>query len=509
MRERLSAETPLYDADDDGLGGIYDCDDTDPSVPRDCPLASPEPGRPVWCDDGLPVPESRSLMNWVNQVVTQDEREMGLREYLYDHQGRDQVPDRCGVALMALRGGPQDSNTEQLTRYVVEGLGPDAVGYVLAGRSRWPFNAEDWDYPNHMFDTSCPAADGRTRMRDVHRQCAHGITLRRTSPWDPCGRQYEGEVILVGGGLPMDEYPKANIVAALEGAVRDGKLPSIRQIVDIDSLHWSDACRAAFAARGCCHSVNHLKQFSGKAGVQLVLSTNTLGYGPVCKVEGDPLLRYDCSELSSNADLAAIGDILRAVLGQPQQVRKILDSGGGVEELAELGPLGDPALIEIIQSELSPRDKATVLTSQSPLSNTVLTEFLLAVDNPHAIEQVLVANTPLSVVAMTLFVETVDTPWLVERVLLENGPWLPESVLLAALDQPYGRSLARLLVSLPDLTDPVLIKAVEVMKAWSAVAVLRAHCPLSEEVLAAAEARLSKKDFRKIPCRQGNEIHEG
>lgn len=498
-REALTQESLQFDADADGFGGRYDCDDLDPALPEQCPLAAPEPGRPVWCDDGLPLPESKSLMNWVNHFEMVDGREKGLREYLYDVDGRDRVPERCDLAFMATRGGPQDANTEQLVRALVQEGTETSVGYVLGGRSLWPFNADDWDYPNHAMKPACPSADGRTRLQDVQRGCTSAISLRRTSPWDPCGNLYDGKVILIGGGQRAHQYPKTNLLDGLRRAVANGELAEVEHVVDIDDLHWSHACRAAFGARGCCHAANGTRRHSGHAGVQLVISTDVLGYGPVCKNEGDPLHRYECSDLSARPALERLTEVLGRILHQPRHIRARLEDGAGVAELIELGPLSDPALHEVIESDLSPREIEAVLVANAPLSDRVLQAFMDRVDAVPVLERVLLANTPLSSASLFTMLSSVEATATLEQVLVANSPGLHTDVLVEMMHHVDSVSTIEnvLLANSPGLSDTALLEALaEIESSRSSSQVLQANCPLSPQVLDAAREVLRSRDFR-------------
>lgn len=497
----LVAESINYDGDGDGLGGMYDCDDDDESLPDACPMAEPDPGRPVWCDDGLAVPESRSLMNWVNQLQFVDGVAKGLREYLYDHEGDDRVPEECNVALLATRGGPQDANTEQLTRYVMEGLGPAGVGYVLGGRSFWPNNSEDWDYPNHAIDLSCPSADGRTRLKDVMKGCTVAVTLRRISPWDSCGGPSDGNAILIGGGQADNEYPKANLIRALKEAIDAGELGTVNEVVDIDTLHWSNACRAGLGARGCCHLANATRLHSGHPGVQLIVPTTLLTYGPICKNPDDPLHKFECSDLSAHPPLQALGDVLRDVLAQAAGVRRQIESGSSPEDLISASPLSDEALIAVLRSDWKDKDKILVLEANQPLSDRVLLVAAEVLEQDNRMAALFGHSSPLSVRVMLALVNGMDNDEFLERVLLANSPGLPEAITLALMETVQQKNLVSdvLLANSPDLSDAELWAAIEALgKSPQLTEVLLSNCPLSAPVLEAAKAELSSRDFSKV-----------
>jgi hypothetical protein len=495
-QHRASIESPDFDNDGDGVGGIYDCDDADPSLPASCPMEAPEPGRPVWCDDGLAVPESRSLMNWVNHLEFVDGREKGLREYLYTPSGEDQIPAQCNIALLATRGGPQDASTEQLTRYVVVGAGDDAVGYVLGGRSFWPHNAEHWDFPNHAIDTSCASSDGRTRLRDIEQNCTTAITLRRTSPWDPCGSQYDGRAILIGGGQSASEYPKADLIAALEQAISHGLLGDVDEVVDIDSLPWYNECRAGFGARGCCHIANRSRQYSGHPGVQLILTTNILTYGPACKHPEDLLHKYECSDLSSRPALEALGDVLRSVLNNEASISELLAGGAKIGDLIALLPLSDSALLTIIaEGKFADEQLGRLLEAASPLSDRVLVAATEKMENEGVLSDLLIGNSPLSVDTLVTAVAEMDQRKDLLSVLLANSPGLPEAVLIDAISALGHKDEVReLLLANGPLSNEALLAAIQIMgNVDETVDVLLDNCDLTETVWDAAQATLSRK----------------
>lgn len=501
VEQSLTVESPMYDADGDGVGGVYDCNDEDARLPAECPLAAPEPGRPTWCDDGLAPPASRSLMSWANHLEMVDGREKGLREYLYNRDGQDQMPVQCDVALLAMRGGAQDANTEQLTRYVIDGLGPNSVGYVLGGRSFWPDNAEHWDFPNHAIDTSCLSADGRTRLGDVHQSCSTALALRRISPWDPCGSQYAGNAILIGGGQSATEYPKANLIQALNTALEQGLLGEVNRVIDIDSLDWSNACRAGLGARGCCHAANRVQEYSGQRGVQVMIPTAILTYGPVCKNMDDLLHKYECSDLSKHAPLQAFGGVLRAVLGQSNSVAELIARGASPSEVLALGPLSEQSLLAVLQSGWKSKDILAVLRANYPLTDRVLLLAAERLDHAKYIAEVLNESSPLSVSVMLAALRELDKAHELGDVLLVNSPKLPDSVidgLLAEVDQKKVLE-AVLLANSPGLSDLNLLGAIEQLGSdGDLVEVLLANCPLSGDVRAAAKRKLGSKHWEAL-----------
>jgi hypothetical protein len=475
---RLVVDSPAYDADGDGLGGQYDCDPDDATLPAACPLAEGEPGGPVWCDDGVAVPESKSLMNWANHLETVDGREKGLREYLYDAAGQDQVPTDCNVALLATRGGPQDSNTEQLTRYVIEGLETGSVGYVLGGRSFWPNNADHWDFPNHAIDTSCESADGRTRLRELHEACTTAVSLRRISPWDPCGSQYDGHAFLVGGGQSAGEYPKANLLRALEEGIAAGLFGEVEQVLDIDDQHWSNSCRASLGARGCCHIANGPREHSGHAGVQLIIPTDILKYGPICKNPDDLLHKYECSDLAAHPPLESLGNLLRDVLDQGPRVRVEIENGATPEELVSHYPLGEEALLAVLHSGWKEKDIIAVLEANRPLSDRVLLEAVEVLEHENWMVPLFANSSPLSVDVTLSLITKMQNHEFLSRVLVAGSPGQSDTVLLAAIET-MGSS--------PQLMD-----------------VLTENCPLSATVMDVARNTFakSKKDLVRLEeCR--------
>jgi hypothetical protein len=308
----------------------------------------------------------------------------------------------------------------------------------------------------------------------------------------------------VGGGQSASEYPKGNLIAALNRAIELGRLTSIDGVVDIDALHWSNACRTGFAARGCCHIANAMRPFSGKPGVQLVLPTNILGFGPICKNSDDLLHKYECSDLSGSPDLMVVGDILREVLNQSRELDPLLDSGADADDIISLGPLSEEALLRLISSGLPPKETEKVLIANSPLSDRVLQHFLETIDNTSVIEHVLLANSPLSVTTLLVLLEHVDNVGTLESLLLTNSPGVSETVLVRLLDVVDNANLLLDVLSAnPDLSDTVLLSAIARMGRQSDITLLLlANCPLSPTVREAASEKLRQSEYRKLDeCR--------
>ncbi|MBT3223347.1 MAG: hypothetical protein HN348_30095 [Proteobacteria bacterium] len=387
-----------WDFDGDGFGGLFDCDDEDANLPLACPEAEGSEDQVDWCSDGLVYPDSNSIMEWVNQpVVEVDGREKGIREYLYRYDGSEGMPERCDVAMVSTRGGAQESNTEQLVRYVVEQLHDESVGYVLGGRSWWGNNASDWNFPNHAIDSSCSSWEGETRLLDVQSRCSTMVTLRRSSEYDPCGSAFTDGAIVLGGGQTIDEWPKGNLFEAFTEAVADGELP-VGEVVDMDELYWAHPCRTGMPGRGCCNVANVGRQFVQHEGVQIIVPTQILSYGPACSLD-DALTSYECSDLSSVPALAHLGDIIADVLNQPERVKDVLASSTGkkaFKKIAAMAPLSDASMLAFLESEATDGRKTRLIKKMSPVSDSVLKSAFQNIVDQGKLDSILAKNMPVS-----------------------------------------------------------------------------------------------------------------
>src|SRR5690606_14151789 len=97
-----------------------------------------------------------------------------------------------------------------------------------------------------------------------------------------------------------------------------------------------------------------------------------LKYGPICKNADDLLHKYECSDLSGHAPLEALGNLLREVLDQPARVRKALKDKASVQDVLAESPLGDDALLAVLQGDWKDKDILTILEAQGRLSDRVL-----------------------------------------------------------------------------------------------------------------------------------------